>query len=399
MADIDYDPFSVRAMADPGPIYARLRARPGPYRLERYGAWALSRFADVWEVFSDMEDFSILGGPIFDRAALERGGPTSAPAAGPLPGFVSLDPPLHTGLRGALSPGLRPRPVAELEERIRVLARNRLDALVPARRFDVRLDYAGPVSAAVICLLVGLPLEHVDAVQDLANASLRRTGGRPGLGDEAISARADLDALLLDVVRRRPPEGGMADGLARLDLGGRSLSDEEIVIQVRGVVSGGVETVPKVVASGLLELWRQPDQRAQVLGRTGGCAIAFEEMVRFGGPLQWVGRTLLRDRTVAGRPMRAGDRVFLLIASANRDPAEFADPDRFVWNRPIVRHAGFGYGRHHCIGTHVARLEGRVLLEELLARVPDYDIDEGGIEMPPSEFQIGYTRMPLMVGG
>jgi cytochrome P450 len=398
VTDPGYDPFSAEAMADPLPVYARLRAEPGPYRLARYGAWALSRFADVWEVFTDMEDFSILDGPIFDRATLGRREPSSVPTGPPLPGFVSLDPPLHTALRGAISPDLRPHPVVEMESRIRDLARRRLDELVPAGGFDVRVDYAGPVSAAVICLLVGLSLDHVDAVQNLANASLRRTGGRPGLGADALSARAELDDLLLDLVQRRPDGGGMVDRLSRLEVGDRVLTDEEIVTQIRGVVSGGVETVPKVVAGGLLELWRDPAQRRAVADDPDGCATAFEEMVRFGGPLQWVGRTLLRDRTVAGQPMPAGDRVLLLIASANRDGTEFPDPDRFVWNRRMARHVGFGYGRHHCIGTHVARLEGRVLLEEILARVPGYAIDEDGIEMPPSEFQVGYTRMPLTVG-
>ncbi|MDA8044929.1 MAG: cytochrome P450 [Actinomycetota bacterium] len=398
MTDPDYDPYSVEAMADPLPIYARLRAWPGPYRLERYGAWALARFADVWEVFSDMEDFSIADGPIFERALLDGSRPVPGDEErGPLTGFVSLDPPLHTELRSAVSTGLRPRAVAALEDRVRDLARQRLDALVPAGRFDVREDYAGPVSAAVICLLVGLPLDHVAAVQNLANAALRRSGGRPGLGADAISARDDLDRLLLDRVRVAPGDG-LAGPLSQMDIGGRPLTDTEIVTQIRGVVSGGVETVPKVVAAGLLELWRDPQARRALTATPGGCAGAFEEMVRLGGPLQWVGRTLLRDRVVAGQEMRAGDRVLLLIASANRDGAEFADPDRFVWDRRIERHVGFGYGRHHCIGTHVARLEGRVLLEELLARVPDYSIQLDGIEMPPSEFQVGYTRMPLIVG-
>jgi cytochrome P450 len=211
-----------------------------------------------------------------------------------------------------------------------------------------------------------------------------------------VSARADLDRLLLERVRREPV-AGMAGRLADVEIGGRRLTESEVVTQIRGVVSGGVETVPKVVAAGLFELWRDPVQRQALAAAPDGCATAFEEMVRYGGPLQWVGRTLRRDRLVAGREMRAGERVLLLIASANRDGAEFVDPDRFVWDRRIDRHVGFGYGRHHCIGTHVARLEGRVLVEELLARVPDYDVDETGIEMPPSEFQVGYTRMPLTV--
>jgi cytochrome P450 len=400
-----YDPFSIEAMSDPLPLYSVLRDVGGPYRLERYHAWALSRFADVWDVFTDLENFSIIEGPIFDvsviAASYHNAGPPQPPLD-PMPGFHSLDPPLHTQLRQALSGPLRPRPVSELERDVRMLARRRLDELIPQGHFDVRGDYAGPVSAGVMCLIVGLPVESAPAVQELANASLRRAAGRPGLTEEGLRARAQLDALLADVVRsRRGGVGNTSEGIidrmltARFD--NRLLTDDEIVIQIRAIVSGGIETVPKVVAAGLLELWNHPEQRLQVGCDPERCAIAFEEMVRFGGPLQWVGRTLVRDRVVARTPMRAGERVVLLIASANRDEREFANPDEFRWDRPMPRHLGFGQGHHYCIGTHVARLEGRVLLGELLARVPEYEVDVARLDRTPSEFQIGLAQMPLIV--
>jgi cytochrome P450 len=120
-------------------------------------------------------------------------------------------------------------------------------------------------------------------------------------------------------------------------------------------------------------------------------------MMRYGAPLQWVGRTVIRPAVVAGTPMEAGQRVILLLASANRDELEFDDADQFRWDRPVTRHLAFGHGLHFCIGSHVARLEGRVLVDELLARIPDYEIDVAGAVRPPSEFQVGYTSMPLVV--
>jgi cytochrome P450 len=400
-----YDPFSIEAMTDPLPLYASLRNRGGPYRLDQYNAWALSRFEDVWDVFTDLDDFSILEGPIFDVnvIATEHRSAPLQPDLDPMPGFVSLDPPLHTRLRQALSGPLRPRPVAQLEADIRRLARVRLEELELIGRFDVRGEYAGSVSAGVMCLIVGFPLDRAGLVQQLANASLRRASGRPGLTEEGLTARAGLDELLLDVIRARRglvPDGSLSilDRLLTETFDGRFLTDEEIATQVRAIVSGGIETVPKVVAAGLLELWRHPDQRIQIGRDPDRCAKAFEEMVRYHGPLQWVGRTLVRDRKVAGTRMRAGERVLLLIASANRDEREFAEPDEFRWNRPMPRHLGFGQGHHYCIGTHVARLEGRVLLEELLARVPEYKIDATRLERTPSEFQVGFAQMPLIVG-
>jgi cytochrome P450 len=403
-AEVVYDPFSIEAMTDPLPLYASLRKRGGPYRLDQYNAWALSQFADVWDVFTDLDDFSIVDGPIFDvnvLATKHQSGP-SQPELDPMPGFASLDPPLHTQLRQALGGPLRPRPVSQLEADIRSLARVGLEELEPRGRFDVRGEYAGPVSAGVMCLIVGFPLDSAPLVQQLANASLGRASGRPGLSEDALKARAGLDELLVEVIRdrRRLVGDGSESLLDRLLVGtydGRLLTDEEIAIQVRAIVSGGIETVPKVVAAGLLELWRHPDQRAEVGRDPERCAIAFEEMVRYHGPLQWVGRTLVRDRVVAGTPMRAGERILLLIASANRDEREFAEPDQFRWDRPMPRHLGFGQGHHYCIGTHVARLEGRVLLEELLARMPDYEIDASHLERTPSEFQVGFARMPLIV--
>jgi cytochrome P450 len=204
---------------------------------------------------------------------------------------------------------------------------------------------------------------------------------------------------LVASVRRRgdADRASMIGGMLAAAIAGRPLSDAEIGVQLSTIISGGTETVPKIVAGGLLELWRHPDQRAAVAADPARCAIAFEEMLRFGAPLQWVGRTVTEPVEVAGTAMVPGERVVLLLASANRDEREFEDPDEFRWDRPISRHLAFGYGVHFCIGHHVARLEGRILLEELLARIPGYEIDAEGAVRPPSEFQVGYTAMPLIV--
>jgi cytochrome P450 len=401
---IDYDPFSADAMADPLPIYRELREHAPVYRLEQYDAWALSRFDDVWDVLQDLDGYSIVEGPIFDRSVLSsrRCPPFPEIRSDPLGSFTEVDPPVHTAVRQALGGPLRPGAVKALEPHIRALARDRLDELVPRGRFDVTLEYAGPVSAGVMSLVVGLPVDDAAALLDRVNRSFRRAEGRPGLTEEGLAARAEVTELLTTLVQRRremgaPDEQSMIDRLIRTEIAGRSLRDAEVAEQVRSIVNGGTETVPKVVAGGLYELWRDPRQRTAVAADPEHAARAFEEMIRFGGPLQWVGRTLTRDAVVGGQQLRTGQRVFLLIASANRDEREFASPDRFLWDRPMGRHVGFGFGVHYCIGTHVARLEGRVLLEELLARIPDYDIDTAGILRPPSEFQIGYTQMPLLV--
>jgi cytochrome P450 len=401
-ADVDYDPYSMVAMTDPHPLYRWLRERRPVYRLERYNAWALSRFADVWDVGQDAEHFSIADGPIFsrERISVRLSAPPPAPALDPVPSFSTLDPPLNPRLRQALGAPLRPGPVGRLEPAVRAMARSRLDALIPSGRFDITADYAGPVSAGVMCRVVGLPPSEAPSLLHLVNRAMRRRP--PGLTPDGMAAAAELHGRICELVAAHRASGeadhrSMVGGLLGAEVDGRRLADSEVATQMATIVSGGTETVPKIVAGGLLELWRHPDQRAAVAGEPARCADAFEEMMRHGAPLQWVGRTVTRPTAVAGRPMRPGERVILLLASANRDELEFDEPDQFRWDRRPARHLAFGHGVHFCIGSHVARLEGRVLVEELLARVPDYEIDLARAVRPPSEFQVGYTSMPLVV--
>ena len=183
--------------------------------------------------------------------------------------------------------------------------------------------------------------------------------------------------------------------LAALAIDDRRLTEIEIVTQLTTMVIGGVESLPKVMGGGARLLAAHPDQRAALVADRSRAPGAFEEILRLKVPLQFGTRTLIRDADVAGERMRAGQRVIVLYISANRDEREFPDPDRFDISRKPERHLGFGTGVHFCIGAHAARLEGIVLLQELLARVPEWTVDEDGIERLPSEFQIGDTAVPI----
>jgi len=164
------------------------------------------------------------------------------------------------------------------------------------------------------------------------------------------------------------------------------------------ILIGGTESLPKVIAAGFRELANNPDQRAAIAADPEGRAVAaFEEMVRLFAPAQWFGRTLKEDGDVCGEQMRAGERVLLLTASANRDDREFADPDIFKWDRPMRRVVAFGMGPHLCIGMHIARLEGRLIVEETLKRFPHFSVDEAAGEYAISEFQIGWMKLPIVV--
>jgi cytochrome P450 family 142 subfamily A polypeptide 1 len=248
-------------------------------------------------------------------------------------------------------------------------------------------------------------VEDAELLVGWVNAFVAREPDVAGISEAGQAAHVELHDYLVDLVAERratrdarPDEEGSRDLIDQLcDHTGPhgALDDSEIAVQLSTLFIGGSETLPKTVAGGAYELWRAPEQRVALVEHPDAVAVAFEEMLRHQLPLQFVGRTLVVDTEVAGVAMRAGQRVVLLLICANRDELEFDDPERFDAARVIDRHLGFGHGVHVCIGAHVARLEGVVLVQELLARFPDYAVVEDGLEREASEFHVGWARMPI----
>ena len=387
-----YDPFSLEAMTDPYPVYRELRRTAPVYRLEQYDTWALSRFEQVWEVLEDRERFSIVEGPVFSRERLltPNAGPPPLPD-GPLTSFSMIDPPRHTRYRQALRRSFTPRRADTVAPAITDLVSAQLERLAGTGRFDVVEDYAGPVSTTSTLWFLGLPEADAAWLRRRATDSVRRAPGQPGITAAGAAARDEVHAYLLDHVQRAP--GPLASDLLAVGVG-----DQAVAVQLGTVLVGGIETLPKIIAGALVRLSAAPEQLAVLRDDPTVLAGAFEEIVRLEGVLQFVGRTLLTDTVIAGQPMTAGQRVMLLLQSANRDEREFVDPERFDVRRVIPRHVGFGYGTHFCIGIHAARTTGVALLRGFLDRFPAFDVDLDGAERPPSEFQIGWTRMPVVVG-
>jgi len=398
--DLEYDPFGVAAMTDPLPVYRALRDRFRAYPLPQYDAVALPRFADVWEASRNRSDLSIVEGPVShrERLVVHNHEAPDRSLAHPVPTFSMLDPPHHTTLRGALAPAFTPGAVRRAEADVAALARGLLDELVPAGGFDVVRDYAAPVATAATCARLGLTDLDLRRVTAAVNTFARRDGTIPGISPEGQAAMVDLATMVAAAVHDQLGSGAPAPvvaALAAVELEGRRLSEIEITTQLTTMVIGGVESLPKVIGGGARLLADHPDQRAAIAADPAKVPAAFEETLRLKVPLQFGTRTLVHDAEVAGTPLRAGQRVILLYISANRDEREFADPDRFDIERRPERHLGFGHGVHFCIGAHSARQEGVVLLRELLARVPEWEVDEAGVERLPSEFQLGDTAVPI----
>jgi cytochrome P450 len=404
MQNFSYDPFDPVVMANPLPYYRILRDHHPLYYLAEWDTYALSRFSDIWSVL-EINDGTFVASegtlPAATVLARHNDGPVSDPPLHPMPFHANFDAPIYDGVRRSHSGPLRPKSVAKLEARIRELANERLDELLPRGTFDLTQDYGGIVAASMVCELVGLPPELAPDVLATVNAG---SLSQPGSGVNTANARPGYLEYLVPIVQSRrasAADGEMpiVDGLIGYRLpDGSQFTDIEAATQMLGVFIGGTETVPKIVAHGLWELGRRPDQLAAVRADLdANVRLAREEMIRYCAPAQWFARTARKPFTIHDTTIRPGQRIITLIASANRDDREYHNPDEFVWNRPIERLLAFGRGQHFCLGVHLARLEIAIMVTEWLKRVPDYRIIAESASRPPSSFQWGWNNVPVEV--
>ncbi|MCV6976605.1 cytochrome P450 [Mycobacterium bourgelatii] len=390
-------------MANPLPYYRVLRDEHPVYYMPQWDTFALSRFEDIWQVL-EVNDGTFVASegtlPPASVLARHNDGPVDDPPLHPLPFHAVFDTDLYSEIRRAHSAPLRPRSVAALESRIRALANERLDLLLPRGGFDLTQDYGGIVVATIVCELLGISTDLAPQVLAAVNAG---SLAEPGEGVDTAEARPNYLQFLVPVVtsRRSNPSGELpvVDGLLGYRLpDGSALDDVEVATQMLCIFIGGTETVPKIVAHGLWELSQRPDQLAAVRADlAANVMVAREEMIRYCAPAQWFARTARKPFTIHGQAIQPGQRIITLLASANRDEREYPNPDEFIWDRPIRRSLAFGRGQHFCIGYHLARLEVAVLLQEWLRRVPDFAIRGEQATRLPSSFQWGWNNILVQV--
>ncbi|HXK23880.1 MAG TPA: cytochrome P450 [Myxococcota bacterium] len=392
---MDYDPFAEAVRNDPHPWYRRLRDEAPAYFMERYDGWALSRFQDIWDASADTENYSTLRGTT-PAQLLIRDQPVA-------PMINLMDPPEHTKLRAALRGAFLPNPVRAIEPAARKLAVELLDAARDRGEFDAVAGFGARISVTVTCLAIGLPVEDGPMLTGLVQRFFHHDPDSGGIAPEGLSALQELGVYCGDMVRarRRAPRdtNSALDVIVRYEQGGRRFDDEEAASHVSMLVIGGSETLPKVLANGLVRLAEYPEQRARIARDPSLVPDAFDEICRYDMPTQLLGRTVRRDVRLHGQTLRAGQPVMFLYASANHDPREFSDPDRFDIGRRPPRILTFGAGAHQCLGRHVARMEGRICLEEILARFPRYEVDQGRAVRLHTEFVQGFASLPVRTGG
>lgn len=385
----DFDPYAWDFHEDPYPVYRRLREEAPLYRSERLGFWALSRYDDVLAGFKDTEHLSNAKG-----VSLEK---SSHPDPSQTASFLAMDPPRHDRMRSLVARGFTPKRIADLEPRIREISRGHMERFLGDRRCDFIQQYAGLVPMDVISEMLGVPVADRDTVRHWADAVLHREDGVSEVPTAAAEAARSTMMYFRDLVldRRRQPRPDLPSALLETELDGERLTEAEVMSFLFLMVIAGNETTTKLLGNAMYWLWRHPEVRRAVREDPRLVPAWAEETLRYDPSTQILARTVKGDREIGGRHMRDGDKVLLLIGSANRDDRVFPDPDRYDLHRDHSAHLAFGKGTHFCMGASLARLEARVALEAVLENMLDFEIDPAGLVRVHSVNVRGFAAMPM----
>ena len=312
-----------------------------------------------------------------------------------VPSMINFDAPEHTKRRRLVGNGFTPRRVADHEPYLRGKVTELIDAVIDRGECDIVADIATPLPMFMIGQLMGLPEE--DHHQLLHWSDLFATGGDE-IRDEVVQAVIDWNAYIMRHVeeRRNTDRQDLVSLVVNAEWEGEKLSDVDVMFETMLVLVGGDETTRHVISGGVAALLQNPDQLRMLQAEPALLPGAIEEMLRWATPVRNMNRTATKDVDVAGMKIREGDRVLLLYPSANRDEKVFADPFRFDITRSPNDHVAFGaYGRHHCLGAPLARLELRILFEELLTRLDDMELAADSIPWRRGNFVLGPNTVPI----
>ncbi len=389
---LEFDPFSESYFDDPFPVYERMRNESRAYYHEELDCYFLSRFDDIWDA---------VGSGHFSH---RKGTNSQDLLVNKMPNLAlsSMSPPDHTALRKMLWPFFSPRATRAIEPFVREHAKRFIQEAIEKGCVDANGELGRRITVRVAFKLIGLPQEDADRVADLVGLAFDRSPDVKGPNQKALDAQAALHGYLQGKIEERkaaPAEGDLLDALIAYRFEGNALPDAQLLSNLYLFVIGGTETLPKVFAGGVYRLWKHPDQRAELAGDLSLAADAFWEMLRYEMPTLMLGSCAEQETEIGGgTKIQTGQKIMHLWVSANRDEREFDDPDRFDIHRKAPRILSFNHARHRCLGAHIAQMEGRVLLEELLTLAPEFEIDEERTVRIRSEFFRGFDRLPILFG-
>ncbi len=391
---VRFDPYDVELIADPYPMFARLREEAPLYFNAEYDFFAVSRYADVNKALVDHATFSSARGAILEliKANLEI----------PSGMLIFEDPPIHDVHRKLLSRMFTPRRIASLEPMIRDYCAQLLDPLVGSGRFDFVTDLGALMPMKVISSLLGIPEDDQAYIRDRGNAQLRTEAGKPmDAAQHGLSVGEQFEAYI-DWRADHPSDDIMTEllNVEFVDESGttRRLTRDEILVYLNVVAGAGNETTTRLIGWAGKVLAECPDQRRDLVARPELIPQAIEELLRYEPPAPHVSRYVTRDVELYDQTVPEGSVMMMLIGAACRDERQFGpDAGDFNIHRTVRPHLTFSVGTHFCLGSALARLEGRVALEEILKRFPEWEVDLASATLSPTSTVRGWECMPALV--
>jgi cytochrome P450 len=397
--ELYWDPFDWDLHANPHPVWRRMREEAPLYRNDKYDFWALTRFDDVLSALVDHESYSSAQGDILEIIKAGNSEYTQS--------LITEDPPLHTVHRHMLSRAFTPRAIKSIEDRVRGFTQELLDKRVGSGGFDFVEDFGARVPGMVIAAMLGTPDSDLDEIRRLTDSQLHIDEGheldRTGFNEAAQK----LGEYFMEqaLARRANPSDDMMSALVTMEFTDekgvtRKLEDIEAVAYIHLLSGAGNETTARFIGWAGATLAQYPDQRAKLVARPDLIANAVEEILRFEPPAMCLARVTTKDVTWYDEVVPAGSAVVVIQASTGRDQRVFRDPDPDTLDveRKIERHLSFGFGTHVCMGASLARLEARIVIEEMLKRFPTWDVkwDEAEIVHTGSAVR-GYCKLPITI--
>ena len=381
-----FDFFSDEARRNPYPLYSQVRGSMPVLRVPPpFDAWLIFDYDGAKRAMTDHGLFS-----------------SRVPA--PPNWFIFFDPPSHTKQRALIAKAFSPRMIAGLEPHIRQLSSKLLDQAMQRGEMDLATEYAVPLAMMVIARMVGIPQADWERFRRWSDAILKLSYARSG-GPEAKAASGEFRAVTAEMnvyvgemmrQRRASPANDLLTRLVEAEVDGQRLTQDEVLGFFQLLVVGGQETTANLINNAILSFIENPDQLARVRERMDLLPSAIEEALRYRSPLQWIMRTPTRDVEMHGQVVPAGKLVLVMIGSANHDPRQFADPERFDIAREPNPHIAFGHGIHFCLGAALTRLEARIALTDLLARMPHFELAGNEPWEPRKALHVhGPSRLPI----
>jgi cytochrome P450 len=389
-----FDPYDVELNNDPYPMFRRLREEQPLYYNEQHDFYAISRFEDVDNAIVDNKTFISGKGAILEIIKADMEIPPGT--------LIFEDPPIHDIHRKLLARMFTPRKINALEPQIREYCARSLDPIVGTGSFDFVKDFGAQMPMRVIGMLLGIPEEDQEAIRDRSNETMRTEAGKPMKITQDGFDTGEIFATYIDWRAENPSDDIMTEllNVEFEDEAGttRRLTRDELLLYVNVVAGAGNETTTRLIGWAAKVLAEHPDQRRQLVEDKSMIPRAIEELLRFEPPAPHVARYVSRDVEYYGQTVPAGSVMMMLIGAANRDYRRFPpDGDVFDIHREVRQHLAFSVGTHYCLGSALARLEGRIALEEILKRFPEWDIDLGNASLSPTSTVRGWDAMPAVI--